>query len=95
MRETDDEGSPGEERVSPNVFHQLQQALNLLTKAKAKHSPHVAVICSICHRAMTLESKGICADEHGRFAHTDCYVQRVISSTKRPVASEKQAVKSS
>jgi hypothetical protein len=85
MRETDNEGSP-RDYISPNA---LREALSRITKAK--HSPHDPVTCGICHQAVTLEAKGICADEHGHIAHTDCYVQQVISNTKRPVAPEKQA----
>jgi hypothetical protein len=89
MRETDNKGSPQEEYVSPTALYRLQEALDRIIKAK--HSPHDPVTCSICHQVITLEAKGICADERGHIAHTDCYVQQIISSTKRPVAPEKKA----
>jgi hypothetical protein len=88
MREADREGSQ-EEHVSPNALRQLLEVLNRITKAN--YSPGDPLDCSICHQPITLETKGICVDEHGKVAHTDCYIRQVIGSTKKLSQPDNQA----
>jgi|HubBroStandDraft_6_1064221.scaffolds.fasta_scaffold00119_36 hypothetical protein len=76
MRETE------HEYVTPGALHQLQKALDRI--AKAKSSDHDPLTCSVCHKPITLETKGICADEYGKVAHADCYVQQVIAAKRPP-----------
>jgi transposase-like protein len=41
-------------------------------------------VCSVCREPITHETEGICADDDGKLAHSDCYVQQVIASRKPP-----------
>lgn len=88
MRETKDERLQTE-HISVNALQQLQKTLSLI--AKATHSSRDPLTCSVCHKPITLETKGICADEYGKAAHTACYVQQVIASNTIPVAPENRA----
>ncbi|MFZ0317490.1 MAG: hypothetical protein WAL56_00055 [Candidatus Sulfotelmatobacter sp.] len=86
MRETEQKGL---DYISSGALENLRTALDQILKHKDQHS--TALTCSVCDKPITFETNGICADEHGKVAHTDCYVQEVIASTKRPVAPENQA----
>lgn len=71
---------PVTQAAADRLFHAIRKAL------RAKHSPKLPVACHICHKLITLESNGICADENGEIAHTDCYVQHMIASRNPPAA---------
>jgi hypothetical protein len=83
MREIREE--PVSRAAAERLFRAIRSALT------EKHSPHDPVTCGICHEPIILENKGICADEKGQIAHTDCYVKQLIASSKPPVAPENQA----
>jgi hypothetical protein len=47
--------------------------------------------CGIWHEPIILENKGICADEKGQIAHTDCYVEQLVASGNPPAATRNQS----
>jgi hypothetical protein len=85
MRETDSEASQ-EPPPSRAALDRLRQTLNRI--AAENEAAHLK--CSVCHKPITLETSGICADERGKVAHTDCYVEHVISNIKKPTSRETQ-----
>jgi hypothetical protein len=68
------------EQVTREALDRLKAAINRI--ARLKHPSGDPLVCSVCHNLISLEAKGICADENGHTVHADCHVQRVIKNSR-------------
>jgi hypothetical protein len=75
--------------VTREALDRLKAALNRITRSK--HPSGNPLTCSVCHNLVALEARDICADANGQIVHADCYVQRVIASSKTPTSPENRA----
>lgn len=76
-----------EHSVTREALDRLKAALNRI--ARSKHRSGNPLTCSVCHNLVALEARDICSDENGQIVHEDCYVQRVITSSKTPASPDR------
>jgi hypothetical protein len=87
MRETTHQGP--KEYVTREALDRLKAALDRF--ARSKRRSRDLLTCGVCHNLVALEAGNICTDDNGQIAHTDCYVQNIIASSKTPAPPENQA----